>query len=120
MISVEQALHIVQQSIKAETRTETVLLSKAQGSVLSEDVIAPINMPPFRQSAMDGYALNLHEHNTYKIVGEVKAGDGHIPVINKGEAIRIFTGAPVPDAANAIVIQEHTLVKNNYLTLGSL
>ena len=116
MISVEQALHIVQQSIKAETRTETVLLSKAQGSVLSEDVIAPINMPPFRQSAMDGYALNLHEHNTYKIVGEVKAGDGHIPVINKGEAIRIFTGAPVPDAANAIVIQEHTLVKNNYLT----
>lgn len=116
MISVEQALHIVQQSIKAETRTETVLLSEAQGSVLSEDVIAPINMPPFRQSAMDGYALNLHEHNTYKIVGEVKAGDGHIPVINKGEAIRIFTGAPVPDAANAIVIQEHTLVKNNYLT----
>jgi molybdopterin molybdotransferase len=74
-------------------------------------------MPPFRQSAMDGYALNLHDGLTYTLIGEVKAGDGHQPVLKKGDAIRIFTGAPVPDSANAIMMQEKVKSDGNFITI---
>ena len=81
-------------------------LSEALGSVLSGAIISPIDMPPFRQSAMDGYALFANEGNVYHIIGEVKAGDSHMPSLNPGEAVRIFTGAVVPDTANVVVRQE--------------
>ena len=66
---------------------------------------------------MDGYAIHLHEDLTYSITGEVKAGDDHQPILNSGEAIRIFTGAPVPDSANAVVVQEKVTVKADQLFL---
>lgn len=73
-------------------------------------------MPPFRQSAMDGYAVNMHNSGEYKIIDEVKAGDAHQPTLQPGETVRIFTGAPVPDTANAIIIQEHVSVDEQVLT----
>ena len=106
MITVEEALDLVNKNIVPTNKEETKPVSKALNQTLSEDVHSPINMPPFRQSAMDGYAVNLHDKLQYKLIGEVKAGDGHNPVLNKGEAVRIFTGAAVPDSANAVVIQE--------------
>ena len=66
-------------------------------------------MPPFRQSAMDGYALNLHEKDRYEIIGEVKAGSDYEPELKPGQAVRIFTGAMVPDTANVVVKQEKNL-----------
>ena len=102
MISVEQALHILQYHCKASLKSETQLVSESLGFVLFENVKSPIDMPPFRQSAMDGYAINMHDSLEYSLVGEVKAGDGHQLELNPGEAVRIFTGAPVPDSANAI------------------
>ena len=81
--------------------------------------VSPINMPPFRQSAMDGYALNLHDSKTYSIIGEVKAGDDYNPTLKTGEAVRIFTGAPVPDSANAVVMQEKTSLDNDTLFIES-
>jgi molybdopterin molybdotransferase len=74
-------------------------------------------MPPFRQSAMDGYALNLHNNLTYYVIAEVKAGDNQMPVLKKGEAVRIFTGAPVPDSANAVMMQERVKVNGNTITI---
>ncbi len=119
MISVEEALTIVQNNSNTSTQFETKKVVEASGYTLSEDVVSPINMPPFRQSAMDGYALCLHDKATYIVVGEIKAGDSHHPILNKGEAVRIFTGAPVPDTANAVIMQEKVIVETNLLKLNS-
>ena len=110
MVSIEEALEAVIKNTKKISSEIEFPVENSGNSILSRDVSSPINMPPFRQSAMDGYAVNLHEDLTYSVIGEVQAGNGHKPVLNPGEAIRIFTGAPVPDSANAIVIQEEVLV----------
>ena len=65
MISVEQASKIISENIDITDKSVEINLSDALGYVLFQDVISPINMPPFRQSAMDGYALNLHDENQY-------------------------------------------------------
>ncbi len=116
MITVQEALQQIQKHCTSATIT-TVKLKEAVNYYLAETVISEINMPPFNQSAMDGYALHLHSKIDYTIIDEVKAGDKHDPVIKKGEAVRIFTGAPVPKTANAVVMQEKTIVTNNKLTL---
>ncbi|WP_298474821.1 gephyrin-like molybdotransferase Glp [uncultured Maribacter sp.] len=109
MISVSKAKEeIAKYSVRGNE--VVVPLEEALGYTLSEAVVSPINMPPFRQSAMDGYALNLTDDLHYKLIGEVQAGDGHNPVLKPGEAIRIFTGAAVPDTANAVVMQEKVVV----------
>ena len=120
MISVEQALQIISNNVAVTSESLEMNLSDALGHVLSHDVVSPINMPPFRQSAMDGFALHLHESKTYSIIGEVKAGDGHQPILKPGDAVRIFTGAPVPDSANAIVIQEKAAVNDAILKVETL
>ena len=117
MISVEQALDIVRNNTKATDTSITKKVADAVGQTLFEDVISSMDMPPFRQSAMDGYALCINENGVYNIIGEVKAGDGHHPTLQKGEAVRIFTGAPVPDTANAVIMQEKTSVEHNRLSI---
>lgn len=117
MISVQDALQIVSSHCKATSKFETIYVPKALGCVLFNDVFSPINMPPFRQSAMDGYALNLHDHLKYDLKGEIKAGDNSNPILKPGEAIRIFTGAPVPDTVNAVMMQEKTRVDKTTLYL---
>jgi molybdopterin molybdotransferase len=119
VISVGQAINIVQNNTSATQSPELKKVDEAHRYILYKDVVSPINMPPFRQSAMDGYALYLHDENTYTVVGEIKAGDAHQPILKIGEAVRIFTGAPVPDTANAVVMQEKTSVENNILQITS-
>lgn len=116
MITVKKAQQLISENFELRKKYR-ISLSKSTGFFLSENITSPINMPPFRQSAMDGYALNLNESNTYSLIGEIKAGDDLQPVLKKGEAIRIFTGAPVPDSATTVVMQEITTVENNILTL---
>ena len=119
MISVEQAIQIVVKNVGATQDSEQKKVSEANGCIICKDVISPISMPPFRQSAMDGYALSLNGDETYTIIGEVKAGDHHHPTLKTGEAIRIFTGAPVPDSANAVIMQEKTRVDENILFIDA-
>ncbi len=118
MISVVQALTIIQDNIEPTLEFKRMAISKSLGQYLFEDVISPINMPSFRQSAMDGYALHLNHSLRYRIIGEVKAGDSNHPILNEGEAVRIFTGAPVPNTSNAVIIQEHTSVEGQTLTIN--
>ena len=118
MISIAEAISIVKTNGKPLLQSTTKKVEKAGGYLLFKDVHSPINMPPFRQSAMDGYALNLHEDLSYTLIGEIKAGDGDTFVLKKGEAVRIFTGAPVPDTANAIMMQEKVIVNNNKITIA--
>lgn len=89
-------------------------LEQAIGSYLAVDVASPIALPPFRQSSMDGYAIvhsDVTEAGTLlRLAGESKAGQADLPVVSAGIAVRIFTGAPVPDGATAVVMQENTSV----------
>ncbi len=117
MISVEEAIHLVKNNTKPLLKETIKPVEKAGGYLLFKDVYSPINMPPFRQSAMDGYALNLHNNLSYTLIDEVKAGDNHQPVLKKGEAVRIFTGAPVPNTANAIMMQEKVKTNGNKITI---
>ncbi|MBK9592707.1 MAG: molybdopterin molybdotransferase MoeA [Crocinitomicaceae bacterium] len=117
MISVEQALKII------DSKTSQLLKHKIQlqdtlDFVLAESILSPINMPPFRQSAMDGYALNYDESiSDYKLIGEVAAGSGETFNLKPGEAVRIFTGAAVPDSANVVAQQEIVNRIENKFTL---
>lgn len=117
MISIEKAIQLVKSNTKPLLKETTKLVENSLGYLLYNDVYTPINMPPFRQSAMDGYALCLHDELNYRLIGEVKAGDGHELTLNPGEAVRIFTGAPVPDTANAVVMQEHVVTNGDIMTI---
>ena len=117
MISISDAILIIKSNGNPLLKKTTKSVEKAGSYILFEDLYSPINMPPFRQSAMDGYALCMHESLTYKLKGEVKAGDSHQPVLKQGEAVRIFTGAPVPDTANAIMMQEKVSIKGIEITI---
>lgn len=117
MISIEKAIQLVKKNIKPILVKTTKPIEKAGGYFLYEDIYSPINMPPFRQSAMDGYVLNLHDDLTYNLIGEVKAGDAHHPILKKGEAFRIFTGAAVPDTANAVMMQEKVKASGNKIVI---
>ncbi len=119
MISVKQAIKIVEQNIVETKAFKTLNLESVIGYFLFKDIVSPINMPPFHQSAMDGYAISLHNQTNYKVIDEVKAGDNHIPILKKGEAVRIFTGAPVPETANAVVMQEKIEIENKTITIES-
>ncbi|CAN7506292.1 molybdopterin molybdotransferase MoeA [Phenylobacterium sp. LjRoot225] len=86
---------------------ETVALSDAIGRVLAEDIAASRDQPPFRASAMDGWAVrHADTPASLTIVGESAAGHGYDGAVGPGQAVRIFTGAAVPDDCDAVVIQE--------------
>ncbi|MBS27526.1 MAG: molybdopterin molybdenumtransferase MoeA [Alphaproteobacteria bacterium] len=91
---------------------EPAVLTEAHGRVLAEDVAARTTQPPLAVSAMDGYAVRAADVASVpvalNVVGAVPAGGQHEGTIGPGEAVRIFTGAPLPDGADTIVIQEDT------------
>ena len=107
MVSVEEAIRLVKTNLPNSTY-ELIYLSSALNKVLSKDLISKINMPPFHQSSMDGYAVNLSaDIKSYKLVGEIAAGGSASEFdLKQGEAVRIFTGAKVPKGANAVIQQE--------------
>lgn len=90
---------------------QKVRLNKAAGRVLAEAITATRDQPPFAASAMDGYAVHtdsLHvETPVLRVIGESQAGRGFAGQVDVGDAVRIFTGAPVPAGADTIVIQEN-------------
>lgn len=116
MISVRQALSLIQKHTVAPRSTEASLY-EAVGQVLAEDIYSPIAMPPFTQSAMDGFAIRLSTEAKYSVIGEVKAGDHPTQVLNKEEAVRIFTGAMIPENTDTVVIQEHVQHKDDKIRI---
>lgn len=98
-------------------------LGQAAGRVLAIPATATRDQPPFASSAMDGYAINSADATvgkTIKIIGEAAAGHGYQGTVKPGETVRIFTGAPVPNGADRVVIQEDVTRKNTDITLNSL
>lgn len=119
MVTVEQALEYLHIHV-APLSTEKLPVGDALGMVLAAPVRSRIDMPPFPQSAMDGYALGKGGRNegcSFKVIGEVAAGSGADFVLNEGEAVRIFTGAPVPASAVAVVQQEWVERADDIITL---
>ena len=106
MVSVEEAIRLVKTNLPNSTY-ELIYLSSALNKVLSQDVISKINMPPFHQSSMDGYAVNFSDEiKSYKLVGEIAAGGSASEFdLRQGEAVRIFTGAKVPKGTNTVIQQ---------------
>jgi molybdopterin molybdotransferase len=105
MISVLEAQEKVLQYTTLSP-SKIVDISDALACVLSVDVFAPIDYPPFWQSSMDGYAVQFDDGATLQVIGEVQAGNAPTFVVEKGRAARIFTGAPLPKGANCVVMQE--------------
>lgn len=90
---------------------ETVALHATRGRVLASAITALRTQPGFNASAMDGYAVRAEDALTgasLEVIGEAAAGHGYAGRVGKNQAVRIFTGAPVPDGADAVVIQEQT------------
>ncbi len=111
MISLEEALDRVTGGVNA-LPAELISLSDALGRVLAEDVASRVTQPPSAVSSMDGYAVKAADVSqcpiTLKLAGESAAGGGYDGTLNQGEAVRIFTGAPVPAGADAVIMQENT------------
>ena len=114
MISVEEALERILAEIQPLTTTH-VSLPESLGLVLAEDVIAQEDMPPFANSAMDGFALLSQDSRRQagqparlRVTGEVAAGYVADHAVEEGTAMRIMTGAPVPPGADSVIQVELT------------
>lgn len=108
LLSVDEA-HRRLMALFAPVSVESVPLAKAAGRVLAEDVVAVRAQPPFAISAMDGYALraaDLRAGEALRVVGTAAAGKRFEGTVGVGEAVRIFTGAPIPPGADIVLIQE--------------
>jgi molybdopterin molybdotransferase len=115
MLIIEEALENIMSTI-SPLPVERVPLLQARGRVLAEDAIAGDPIPTFAASAMDGYAVRAADvasasedaPSVLRVIGEAAAGKVYQCALGQGEALRIFTGAPVPDGADAVVMQEVT------------
>ncbi|MEW6655272.1 MAG: gephyrin-like molybdotransferase Glp [Aquificota bacterium] len=114
----EEAFELLIQRVE-RLSTEKVLLWNALGRVLAEDVYADRDNPAFDNSAMDGYAIRSEDLENLparlKVVGEVPAGGEWKGVVERGCAIKIFTGAPIPNGADAVVPVEFVREEGEYI-----
>jgi molybdopterin molybdotransferase len=107
---VKVALRALLDRVPGPMQAETLPLLQCAGRVLAQDITALRTQPPFANSAMDGYAVrsdDLLPANELRVIGESAAGRAYAGSLAAGEAVRIFTGAPIPDGADTILIQEN-------------
>ncbi len=120
MISVEEALRDLF-ALVTPLPSEEVPLRHAAHRVLARDVTARRDQPPFAASAMDGYAIHAADHQqgaVLTVIGESAAGHGWQGTLAPGQALRIFTGAPVPEGAGQVVIQENVTRDGDRITIS--
>ena len=111
LLSVDEARAAVLAAIPGPTESEVAWLSEARGRILAEDVMSLTALPPWDNSAMDGYAIRAADVAAategdpvrLDVIGEVRAGEAPDQAVERGTAIRIATGAPVPSRADAVV-----------------
>jgi molybdopterin molybdotransferase len=120
MLSVAEALARVTHGLEP-LKAESVPLDQAAGRLLAEDLAARLTQPPFDASAMDGFAARASDLVSLparlRLIGEAAAGHSFVGAIGPGETVRIFTGAPVPDGADTIVLQENADVADGAVTV---
>ncbi|HIF9372613.1 TPA: molybdopterin molybdotransferase MoeA [Photobacterium damselae] len=119
LMPVETALDKILSQVTPLEATKTVALTDAMGYVLAQDVHSPINVPPFANSAMDGYAYrsaDLVNANTLTLAGKAFAGVPFAGECQQGQCIRIMTGAELPKGADTVIMQEETTADGETIT----
>jgi len=119
LISVKQAKELIREHT-IPLLPVSVPLIDAAGKILAEDLFSNFDIPAFAQSSMDGYAFRYNDwikHSILSISGEMAAGATHPTALPAGTAMRIFTGAPLPEGADTVVMQEKTSVENGILSI---
>lgn len=122
MMSVDEAVATIAARVSAVAETEWVDLAEADGRVLASDIRAPLALPPFTNSAVDGYAvrsadLPREKEQAFPVSARVQAGASAPDAIAPGEAIRIFTGAPMPAGADTVFMQEDVRIEASKVVL---
>jgi molybdopterin molybdotransferase len=117
MMSVDEAVRLIASRVRAVGETETVALVEADGRILAGDIAAPLPLPPFTNSAVDGYALPgsdlpRDKERAFPVHGRVSAGASP-QAATPGHAVRIFTGAPMPGGTDTVFMQEDVRVDGN-------
>lgn len=123
-IAVDTAIDIIKKQIKPLINQQTIILPNALGKTLAEDVISPINVPVYQNSAMDGYAFKFQENSTdgcrvLKNIGSSFAGTPFDGELSEGQCIRIMTGAKIPDNADTVIEQEKVTLKDDIIEINS-
>jgi molybdopterin molybdotransferase len=119
MISVYQAQQAIISSVTSSAEC-TVSLVDSLGYVIAKDIECPIDVPPFRQSGVDGYAFRFDDFKngeTIHIIGESSAGASYREQLDHNQTVRIFTGAEVPNMADTVVMQEKVTIEGDFLTI---
>jgi molybdopterin molybdotransferase len=122
MMSVDEAVGLIAARVTPVQDVETVALVRADGRVLARDIAAPLPLPPFANSAVDGYAvasrdLPQNSEQAFPVTGRVQAGGAAATPVMPGQAVRIFTGAPMPDGADTVFMQEDVRLENGRVVL---
>jgi molybdenum cofactor synthesis domain-containing protein len=118
MVSVTEAKAIIKKHCHF-VRTAIKILPEALGYAVAEEIIAKYDIPDFRQSSMDGYALKFEDRNNrLEIVGEMRAGKQSEITLASGQAMRVFTGAPIPEGADTVVMQERVNREGDWITIA--
>ena len=111
MMSVDEAVAIIAAKVTAVREVESVALTEADGRILAHDISAPLSLPPFTNSAVDGFAVASRDlpqgkEQRFPVAGRVQAGASAPAPLKPGHAMRIFTGAPIPEGADTVFMQE--------------
>lgn len=118
LLTVPAALDLISARFIIVAETEWVSLRDALGRVLAADVISPVDLPPFDNSAMDGYAVRVTDlARALPVAGSLFAGDAPVAAPPPGTALRIFTGAPMPAGLDVVVIQEEAQAEGDHVRL---
>jgi molybdopterin molybdotransferase len=119
MISYFEANNIIERELrKLEIKTERVGLLEATNRILAEDIISDINLPPFTNSAVDGYAIKFNEEiNKWKLIGEISAGNYKDYEIGNGLTVSIMTGGKMPPDADMVIPIEDVIIDNDKIKL---
>jgi len=122
MMAVDEAVGLIAARVTRIEEVETVTLAEADGRILAHDIAAPLPLPPFTNSAVDGYAvasrdLPKREAEAFPVLGRVQAGASPEDVIKARHAVRIFTGAPMPAGADTVFMQEDVRLEGGKVVL---
>src|SRR3974390_3739123 len=120
LMRLDEMERLIDERIEPVAEVERVALADARGRVIAKGVIAPVNLPPFDNSAVDGYAVRHADitkdgETRLKISGRLQAGAAVDDAVARGEAIRIFTGAPMPQGADTVFMQEDVRAEGDIL-----
>ncbi|KLV09440.1 bifunctional molybdopterin-guanine dinucleotide biosynthesis adaptor protein MobB/molybdopterin molybdotransferase MoeA [Photobacterium ganghwense] len=120
MLSVAQGIEQILSQLSAPQEQVSVALEQALGQIVAQDILSPVNVPQHTNSAMDGYAIRGDDldRDHYQVIGQVMAGHCFDQPLEPGQAVRIMTGAPVPQHADTVIMREQASQTGDIVTFN--